>query len=612
MQKMWKNWKWAVLGIFGMVLSAGCSPGSSNPWNCGLEEPGCQDDVNETVCKGKSVVTNPCKIGQVCMEGHGCVQQVCNPEAAPVCIDQYTQLECVAPGGATRTQACESGGQCQAGMGCMAPVCSPQDKICLDEQQIGLCRDDRTGFDYLRSCADEGWGLRCSYGECVSACEFMQSGDSSLGREYYAVDLPQFGSSLTDKDYGIIVSNPSSSPAQVQIETTAGVVQTLDIPANELRVYSVLPPREQNISNTGVYSKAYRISSTTPVAAFQFNCLTTVGAASTDASLLFHTGVLARKYWVMDYTGFRPGNFIAVTATEPDTTVTIVPTRALSGSAADSEVSFGPTGAGGTLTVTLNPYQVLVVMASESGVSLTGSSVEASAPVGVFGGNDCTQVPLGTSYCDHLEQQMFPRQAIGNRYVVAKTHPRRNCDPADYVRVLADDDDTVVEVAPAVAGPFYLNAGEWAEFSISQSVEINSNSPVLVGQFLRSSGGAACDNEGDPAFILQVPVEQYRCSYVFLTPDTYNWDFINIVAPLGAQVRLDGEFVTLSMTPVGTGQFTVTSIAVSQGPHVLESDQLVGVIVYGYGGPGSMYSTTQNVSYGYPAGLSMRVINPVE
>jgi hypothetical protein len=591
------------------LSTSGCSPAKPDSWRCGLEAPECVDLSNERICDGAQIVTNPCGGNRVCVDGEGCVTQICDPEQTPTCVDSDTERVCVEPGASYEEVDCDPGVECREGQGCEPPVCEPGDTICLSPDQIGVCNADQTDYEPDILCSEQGWGLVCINGECASRCEIIQAGDSSLGTEYYAVDLPQYN---TDKDYGIIVSNTSEdATAHVVISTEAGDVATLEVPPMGLRVYSVLP-RPQNIGVPGVFARAYRITSDLPVAAFQFNSLTTVDAASTDASLLFNTEVLAKKYWVMDYDGFNPGNFVAVYATEPDTTVELTPSQPVAGSSSGSLHTFGPTAAGQTLTVTLSPFEVLVVMAQDSGVSLTGTKVEGSAPIGVFGGNSCTQVPLGMSFCDHIEQQIFPRQAIGERYLVAKTHERTSCDPPDYIRVLADQDGTEITLDPPVAGPFSLNAGEWEEFPINESVEITATKPLLVGQFLRSSNGSECDDEGDPAFVLQVPVQQYRCSYVFLTPDTYDTDYINIVAPVGAQVRLDGVQVPLSTAPVGSGDFTVTSLVVGDGPHVLEGDDLVGVMVYGYGGPGSINPDTQNVSYAYPAGLSLQPINPVE
>lgn len=591
------------------AVMTGCGPRGGG-WNCGLEAPVCMDVQTSQVCDGSAVVIRPCSLLQVCVDGEGCVTKICEPGTKD-CKDLATELECVDPGHEYRENPCQTGIDCTPLVGCEPPVCDVGDTICLDTDTIGNCRADRTGYDPAGNCSDQGPNLVCLFGECVSRCEVVSIGDSSLGIEYYAVDLPQYN---LDKDYAIIVSNPSGDQtAHVEISTINGVETTLDVPPKELRTYVAPVSRPMNIASTGVWARAYRISSNIPVAAFQFNSLTTVGAASTDASLLFNTLVLATKYWVLDYTGFSSDtNFVAVYATEPATTVEVTPSTNILASTAGSLETFVATTAGQMLTVTLDPYEVLVVIADGAQQNLSGTMVEASAPIGVFAGCRCTQVPFGTMFCDHIEQQIFPRQAIGNRYVVAKTHPRTSCTVVDHLRILADIDETTVTLDPPVDGPFTLAAGEWVETTILDSVQISANNPIMVGQYIRSSNGSECDDEGDPAFILQVPVEQFRCEYVFLTPETYDTDYVSIVATPGTYVEMDGQQVTLSTTLVGNSGYTVTSQVVQDGPHVIIADDMIGVIVYGYGGPGSIHSDTQNVSYGYPAGLSMKPINPVE
>jgi hypothetical protein len=435
---------------------------------------------------------------------------------------------------------------------------------------------------------------------CMGPCAMAAATSSYLGCEFYAADLPQFS---LDKDYAIVVSNPSDTdPANVTITTSTTTVASFSVAANSLHVYSVTGStnRTQNLGSAGVHSKAYKIVSDLPVAAYQFNSLTTESAASTDAALLFASHSLATRYYSMDYTAgaVAENAFVAVYATEPSTQVDLYP----------------PAGVpiSGSTSAVLDPYDVLVIFASNTGDSLTGTRIEADKPVGVFGGNRCTQVPYGMSYCDHIEQQIFPRQAVGDHYIVAKSHPRVACDPPDRLRVLADSDNTTVTFNPAVAGPWTLNAGEWQEIALSESVEITATGPILVGQFLRSSNGGECNSEGDPAFMLQVPIEQYRLDYVFLSPDTYQHDYVDIVAPLGATVELDGSPVNLSTSPVGSSGLTVTSMALDDGIHTIEASAEVGVMVYGYGGPPDGTSSVQNVSYGYPAGLDLTAINPVE
>jgi hypothetical protein len=177
---------------------------------------------------------------------------------------------------------------------------------------------------------------------------------------------------------------------------------------------------------------------------------------------------------------------------------------------------------------------------------------------------------------------------------------------------MSDADGATVTLDPPVAGPFNLNAGQWQEFTINQSVEIKSTQPLMVGQFMRSSNAGECDDEGDPAFIMQIPVEQYRQDYVFLTPPTYDTDRVDVVAPVGAVVTLDGATLALNPAGIGATGYSVTSTVVADGQHVVIANQPVGVIVYGYGGPGSVHEMTQNVSYGYAAGMNLVPINPVE
>lgn len=143
---------------------------------------------------------------------------------------------------------------------------------------------------------------------------------------------------------------------------------------------------------------------------------------------------------------------------------------------------------------------------------------------------------------------------------------------------------------------------------------ITASHPILVGQFLRSSNGGECQDEGDPSFILQVPVQQFRRSYAFLTPDTYTTDYLSIVAPPTTVLTLDGIEWGLSPQEIGTSGLSVTHVVLTaDGQHLVEASAGVGIIVYGFGGPeGADPNNVVNVSYGYPAGLDLFNINPVE
>ena len=433
--------------------------------------------------------------------------------------------------------------------------------------------------------------------ECLTPCELAVRENSSLGCGFYALDLPQVS---LNKLYAISVSNPSlTETANVTVSGPTGVLSSLVVEPLGVATYEVAKRAAMNIAGGGISDRSYRIVSDAPIAAYQFNSFDTIGAASTDASLLFPDHTLGADYFAMGYNVFSAGSdlsYISIVATEDDTLVTVNPT-ATSPDVTEAILSIG---------------DVMTVTSSTVGESLTGSKITANKAIAVFSGNRCTQVPTGTNYCDHLEQQMFPRQAIGSQYVIGKTHPRQSCDIPDYVRILADVDNTTVTLTPALGGPYTLQAGEHVELAITEAVALEANNPVLVGSFMGSSEGGGCNDEGDPAFALQVPSDQFRDRYVFLTPPTYTRDYVDVTAPIGANVTLDGEVQELSTTTIGGTNFTITSFEIGDGAHVLQSSVPVGISVYGYGGPTGSPNGVINVSYAYPGGLNLDAINPIE
>jgi hypothetical protein len=259
---------------------------------------------------------------------------------------------------------------------------------------------------------------------------------------------------------------------------------------------------------------------------------------------------------------------------------------------------------------------------------------------------------------DHLEHQLYPVSTWGTRYIAARTNPRGLAP--DYWRVVAAEDGTQVTFEPAsVRAPVTLNRGKFIDFPSTLDFVINSDKPVMVGQVLASSAeilnrapGATCVTTddcddtytckyaqrtsgaydfmctsptcttagstsecpashvcacqpgkpcscqalGDPTLILVPPVSQYRSSYVFLSPNKYAFDFINIVAPVDAIVTLDGQAMPpANFISIGP-DWKAARMAVQDGVHTVTADKPVGVIAYGY---------DDDVSYGYAAGLNL-------
>lgn len=402
--------------------------------------------------------------------------------------------------------------------------------------------------------------------------------------------------------FAIVVTNPDPTNAvAVTLANAAGTSQTVSVGPGG--VQSIFPQtlgfEDQSVDHSGIYSKAYKLTSTKPIVAYQFNTLQDINAFSNDASLLLPRHAYDTSYYTMTYPTLvrRPqsndfnGYITIVASGTGTTTVTVTPTAPVR---AGLNVLAIP--AHSTQVFALNQFDVLNLEA-QSG-DLTGTTVTSSQPVGVFGGHEATALSqMGSETCcvDHLEDQLFPASTWGKAYAVPKTAARTPA-VADLVRVLAQHSSTMVTFNPAGAGSCpTLQAGQFCDVFIDADVEISSNEPVLVGHYLASNGGS----EGDPAMSFVPPSEQFRLDYTFLVPSQYHENYVSLVAPAGGTVLLDGSNVTGQLTTFGTGTFKAGRITVAAGQHKLGCPMGCGVEVYGW---------SDAVSYHYAGGLDLKRI----
>jgi hypothetical protein len=110
-----------------------------------------------------------------------------------------------------------------------------------------------------------------------------------------------------------------------------------------------------------------------------------------------------------------------------------------------------------------------------------------------------------------------------------------------------------------------------------------------------------CQALSDPSLILVPPVEQFRADYVFLTPEDYEHDYVDVLVPGDATVEIDGEPVTTLQTlTLGDETFGMATIELRRdGTHGVAASAPVGLLVYGI---------DRYVSYGYPAGLDLEEV----
>jgi IgGFc binding protein len=259
--------------------------------------------------------------------------------------------------------------------------------------------------------------------------------------------------------------------------------------------------------------------------------------------------------------------------------------------------------AGTPQTVTLNAGDVLEV-STRTG-DLTGSHVTSDKPTQVIGGHYCANVPLGVAACDHIEESMFSVDALGRRYIVnapaVTTIPNGK---VETIRIIATQPNTTLTYDPPQPGAptMIAAAGGFVEIpSTVASFLIEGSEKILVAQYM--SGQDAGGGTGDPDMALAVPIDQFRTSYLFHAPTNYESNYVDVTAPMGAMVMLDGA--PLNFVPTGATGFGLARVyPLNAGPggdgnHSMTGTAAFGITVYGYG---------QYTSYWYPGGLNLTSI----
>lgn len=498
---------------------------------------------------------------------------------------------------------------CVDGLGCVA--CVPGEHQCT-EDGVETCKQDGSGFDPGERC-DALQGLECDaeLGACVGACAVDALGASYLGCDYYPTvtqnDLPFDGFT-----FAVAIASASDTDADITITRGDATIAELIVPAGELEIVPL--PWIDDLLFTGaayVYpDAAYRVRSTRPVTVYQYNPLEYIKADgkfsyTNDASLLLPAHAWGDDIIVVTrntHEYLAPGSYVVV-AREDATTVTLYP------SATGGLVLPGPAlGADGAGVVMLDAGDVLQVLSDTADTppvapdfsDLTGTRVIADKPVQVIGSHMCTFVPHDVPACDHLEETNLPTASLGSDYLVtAPLIEPENAAPfakGRMIRIVATAPNTAVAYdPPQEEGPTWIaEVGDYIDFMSDDDVRITASAKVAVAEYML--GQLAGGGMGDPSMTIAIPIGQYLDHYVFHAPDTYDVNYVNLTAPLGTAIVLDGEPVG-ALTPIGATDFGVLRVRLAEGgDHTLAGDQPFGVQVYGYG---------QFTSYWHPGGLAL-------
>jgi hypothetical protein len=527
---------------------------------------------------------------------------------------------------------------CAGGLGCVA--CSPEQQSC--ESGIGrACGADGRFFTFE---CDPVQGMECAPDGCKGACSPAVLGTSYLGCEYWPT-VTMNGVFEEAFSFSVALGSTSGDPAKVTIEgpdlsfetqLLPYEVKTLNLPwVQPLKGASFplgpdgllesVPPTE----NT--QGRAYRIRTDRPVAAYQFNPLeyenTTPPPScptaqfggcfsfSNDASLLLPQNALTGSYLVTGYRTVFMGDLLAITATRDATEVTLrAGPRATSLAGAGVAVSPGDVVA---FSMSRGDVLQLFTAGTSTAQSWAGSTITASAPVQVLSGSPCATIPDSLLACDHLEETVLPAETLGRQYAV--TVPRTP-DPLPgtphggrhVVRIHGVHDATTLTYRPAgITDQTTIDGGDVIELvDVEEDFVVEGSAAFAVTHYMIGSGDLSMPGDGgagagDPSQSIAIPSEQFRKDYTFVAPSSFDVAFVNVIAPSGATVEVDGTLLTpADFEPIGDSGKGVARMALSKEPfHRASAGEPFGIVVYGYG---------QYTSYMYPGGLDLaKIEDPV-
>lgn len=515
----------------------------------------------------------------------------------------------------------------------------------------------------IRECPPE---QGCADGKCVPACEATTINTSSAGCEFAALP-PSLYMGSGGSCFAAIVTNTWATAARIEADY-AGVAIDLATSARVLRstgdgttyepftgelqprdiavlFLSHLPSRPPDtdlwvpcpdgitpavLTETGIdgtkRAQSFRIKTSAPVNTYTMYPFGGAKSFAPSATL-----VLPLSAWKTDYIvtspwerslAFPAAPTTQLVAAEDGTDVTLVPSTAVAGGP-------GVEGAdkGVPRSYRMNRGEVIQF---QQGTELSGSRIESTKPVAVFGGHQCMFIPAGQYACDTTQLQHFPIHSWGHEYA-AVPHLSRRADgaPEEYFyRIVAAADDTTLtyDPAPPEDAPTTLSSTGSALFTTRDPFVVRSqdaNHPIAVYAYMSGlEFSGAAKEDGDPEITYVIPTEQYLSNYVFYADQSFRNTHLVVVrsrsegrdfqpvsldcaGPLEGwkPVGSDGkhEFVRVSLKKEGADQTLGTGLCTA-GRHEMNSTGPFTVTVWG---------TDVAASYAYPGGAALRKLNDV-
>ena len=371
----------------------------------------------------------------------------------------------------------------------------------------------------------------------------------------------------------------------------------------DCRLYDV-PPTFGGNGGEGVFGVSIQIQSNVPIVAYAH----TFGSASSGATMLMPVETYGYAYVSVNSRQTYASNCFSwayVIATQDNTVVEVIP----------SVQTRLNRPAGVPFTVNLNKGQIYQIIGANptggaSSLEVSGTKFKSIAnaqgdcyPIAAFAGSSRTTNPIscGSGGGDNDNQQLFPIQAWGKKYLTAPTSRSgaANTFMTNSYRVLVKDPTTVVKRNGVILSPATLQQNSFYFFESTTADVIEADKPVMVAQFM--TGGACLGNGlGDPEMIFISPVEQgiKRVGFYRNTRESISVNYLTMIIPTNgvASLRIDGS-ATFDHSYVHPQDSRYTIVVkrwtASQSQAIVFSDSAFTAITYGLGSV---------ESYGYNAG----------
>ena len=574
------------------------------------------------------------------------------------CTDSYRGSVATSAGGASSGSMTVSGGTGGEG-GVEIEAGPPCPNTCSNDlKNIVTCN----GSIIMPCTVDQG----CANATCIdNPCKAAEESKSSYGCDYWALKTamrPQADGAC----FAAFVANTWGKPVHLQVErsgvklppetftyipsgqgtsvtyTPYDAVKGLDV--GEVAIMFLARKKmggsvvdcpmpaalstEVGVVGTGRGS-AFHITSDYPVVAYQIDPYGGGQAAVTSATLLLPTSAWDMNYIAVnayktaepDFLGGNPS--LDILAYQDGTDVKILPkVNIVAGTNVIPGIANTP------VTYKLNKGEYIQITQPEE---LTGSPIESTKPVAVFGASACMTVPVGKTDCDSAQQQLAPVKALGSEYAAVRYRSRSAAEETPPWRLVGAVDGTTLLWTPKapMGAPSKLGLGEVVEFNSGGPFVVASQDaehPFYLGGYM--TGGEDFLGEGDPDWVNIIPPSQYLNHYVLFTDPTYPETSLVVVRTPSkvdqkfADVTLDcgggagsGGILT-GWQKVGAYEYARVELVskdfmgvngCTNGRQEMLSALPFGVTVWGWGNT----QQTKLVSYAYPAGAGFQPINKV-